>query len=74
MGDIVYSPNPYNAWSIPPNNVQNFSYLDTALGSMMQAVDGGAVGRAITRCARRLHQAELDARRVAAEVGCAQDE
>jgi hypothetical protein len=41
-GDIVHSPNPYNAWASPPNNVQNFRYLDTALRSLMQAVDGGA--------------------------------
>jgi hypothetical protein len=40
--DIVHSPNPYNAWASPPNNVQNFRYLDTALRSLMQAVDGGA--------------------------------
>jgi hypothetical protein len=41
-GNIVNSPNPYNAWTIPPDNVQNFRYLGTALGSLMQAVDGGA--------------------------------
>jgi hypothetical protein len=41
-GDIVHSPNPYNAWTVPPNNVQNFRYLDGALRSLMQAVDGGA--------------------------------
>ncbi|HEX5425439.1 MAG TPA: hypothetical protein VFW94_17955, partial [Candidatus Acidoferrales bacterium] len=40
--DIAEAPNPYNAWSVPPDNVQNFRYLDTALGSLMQAVDGGA--------------------------------
>ncbi|HET9818357.1 MAG TPA: hypothetical protein VFP92_04230, partial [Rhodanobacteraceae bacterium] len=41
-GNIVDSPNPYNAWTIPPDNVQNFRYLDSAFGSLMQAVDGGA--------------------------------
>jgi hypothetical protein len=40
--DIAEAPNPYNAWSQPPSNVQNFRYLDGALRSLMQAVDGGA--------------------------------
>jgi hypothetical protein len=40
--NIVESPNPYNAWSMPPENTRNFGYLDTALGSLERAVDGGA--------------------------------
>lgn len=40
--DISESPNPYNAWTIPPNNVQSFGYLGGAFRSLMQAVDGGA--------------------------------
>jgi hypothetical protein len=39
---IVHSPNPYNAWSMPPDNIQNFNYLGSAFDSLMQAVDGGA--------------------------------
>jgi hypothetical protein len=39
---IVHSPNPYNAWSFPPDNVRNFRYLHGAFRSLMQAVDGGA--------------------------------
>jgi hypothetical protein len=39
---IVGVPNPYNAWSMPPDNVQNFGYLTGAFASLMQAVDGGA--------------------------------
>jgi len=42
VADITEAPNPYNAWSFPPNNVQNFRYLGSAFGSLMQAVDGGA--------------------------------
>jgi hypothetical protein len=41
-GNIVDSPNPYNAWTFPPDNVQNFRYLGSAFRSLMQAVDGGA--------------------------------
>jgi hypothetical protein len=40
--DISKATNPYNAWTIPPNNVQTFGYLVGALRSLMQAVDGGA--------------------------------
>jgi len=40
--DITEAPNPYNAWTFPPNNVQNFRYLGGAFRSLMQAVDGGA--------------------------------
>jgi hypothetical protein len=40
--DISEATNPYNAWTIPPNNVQTFGYLVGALRSLMQAVDGGA--------------------------------
>src|SRR5690348_6302486 len=40
--DIAEAPNPYNAWTFPPNNVQNFRYLGGAFRSLMQAVDGGA--------------------------------
>jgi hypothetical protein len=40
--DISKATNPYNAWTIPPNNVQSFGYLVGALRSLMQAVDGGA--------------------------------
>jgi hypothetical protein len=40
--DIVHSPNPYNAWTMPPNHVQNFRFLGRAFRSLMQAVDGGA--------------------------------
>ena len=32
----------YNAWTFPPNNVQNFRYLGGAFRSLAQAVDGGA--------------------------------
>jgi hypothetical protein len=39
---IVHAPNPYNAWSFPPDNVQNFGYLEGAFRSLAQAVDGGA--------------------------------
>ncbi|MGH8184415.1 MAG: WD40/YVTN/BNR-like repeat-containing protein [Rhodanobacteraceae bacterium] len=38
--DIVDSPNPYNAWTMPPDNTQNFRFLDGALASLMRAVDG----------------------------------
>ncbi len=34
--------NPYNAWTRQPGNVHNFAYLDGALGSLMNAVDGDA--------------------------------
>jgi hypothetical protein len=40
--DIAEAPNPYNAWSFPPDNIRNFRYLDSAFDSLMQAVDGGA--------------------------------
>jgi len=40
--DITEAPNPYNAWTFPPNNVQNFRYLGGAFRSLAQAVDGGA--------------------------------
>jgi len=40
--NITDAPNPYNAWTIPPNNVQNFGYLEGAFRSLAQAVDGGA--------------------------------
>jgi hypothetical protein len=40
--DITEAPNPYNAWTFPPNNVQNFRYLAGAFRSLEQAVDGGA--------------------------------
>lgn len=40
--DIKEAPNPYNAWTVPPDNVQNFAYLEGALRSLAQAVDGGA--------------------------------
>jgi len=40
--DITEAPNPYNAWTFPPNSVQNFRYLGGAFRSLMQAVDGGA--------------------------------
>jgi photosystem II stability/assembly factor-like uncharacterized protein len=39
---IVEVPNHFNAWSMPPDNVHNFSYLTTAFGGLMHAVDGGA--------------------------------
>jgi photosystem II stability/assembly factor-like uncharacterized protein len=42
VAHIVEVPNPFNAWSMPPDNVQNFSYLTGAFASLMQAVDGGA--------------------------------
>ena len=41
-GRIVHAPNPYNAGTFPPDNVQNFRYLGSAFRSLMQAVDGGA--------------------------------
>jgi hypothetical protein len=40
--DIAEAPNPYNAWTFPPNNIQNFRYLGGAFRSLAQAVDGGA--------------------------------
>src|SRR6185437_8100663 len=40
--DITEAPNPYNAWTFPPNNIQNFRYLGGAFRSLAQAVDGGA--------------------------------
>ncbi len=39
-GDLVHVSNPYNAFAKPPNNVQNFRYLEFAFGSLMRAVDG----------------------------------
>ena len=39
---ITEAPNPYNAWTFPPDDVQNFGYLVGAFRSLMQAVDGGA--------------------------------
>jgi photosystem II stability/assembly factor-like uncharacterized protein len=39
---IIDAPNPYNAWSMPPDNTRNFMFLDTSLTSLMQAVDGGS--------------------------------
>jgi photosystem II stability/assembly factor-like uncharacterized protein len=41
-GDIVHAGNPYNVWTMPPDNTQNFRFLDEAFGSLMRAVDGGA--------------------------------
>ncbi|MBS0383486.1 MAG: hypothetical protein JSR56_13750 [Proteobacteria bacterium] len=40
--NIVKVSNPYNAWTRPPDNTQNFLYLNAAFGTLMQAVDGGA--------------------------------
>jgi hypothetical protein len=40
--DIKEAPNPYNAWTAPPDNVQNFGYLGGAFRSLVQAIDGGA--------------------------------
>ncbi|MDE2226118.1 MAG: hypothetical protein KGJ46_12670, partial [Xanthomonadaceae bacterium] len=39
---IVEVANPYNAWTMPPDNTQNFMFLGMSLHSLMQAVDGGA--------------------------------
>ncbi|MGH8115587.1 MAG: WD40/YVTN/BNR-like repeat-containing protein, partial [Rhodanobacteraceae bacterium] len=39
---IVEISNPYNAWTRPPDNTQNFLFLDSSFGALMQAVDGGA--------------------------------
>lgn len=39
---IIDVTNPYNAWTMPPDNTQNFTFLDMSLGSLMRAVDGGA--------------------------------
>jgi hypothetical protein len=40
--NIVNVPNPYNAWTFPPDNTQNFLYLGAAFDKLMRAVDGGA--------------------------------
>jgi photosystem II stability/assembly factor-like uncharacterized protein len=34
------APNPFNAWSFPPQQVQTLAFLGSALGNLMAAVDG----------------------------------
>ncbi|HJU08379.1 MAG TPA: hypothetical protein VJ727_07865 [Rhodanobacteraceae bacterium] len=42
MGGILEAPNHYNAWTMAPPGTDNFHFLDGAIGTLMQAVDGGA--------------------------------
>jgi photosystem II stability/assembly factor-like uncharacterized protein len=42
LAGITEAPNHYNAWTMAPPGTENFHFLDGAIGSLMQAVDGGA--------------------------------
>jgi len=42
LAGITEAPNQFNAWTMAPPGTDNFHFLDGALGSLAQAVDGGA--------------------------------
>src|SRR5690348_11400908 len=42
IAGITEAPNHFNAWTMGPSGTENFHFMDGALGSLMQAVDGGA--------------------------------
>ncbi|HEX6612408.1 MAG TPA: hypothetical protein VF022_00895, partial [Rhodanobacteraceae bacterium] len=42
LAGITETPNHFNAWAMAPAGTGNFHFLDGAIGSLMQAVDGGA--------------------------------
>jgi len=42
LAGITEAPNHFNAWTMAPPGTDNFHFLDGAIGSLMQAVDGGA--------------------------------
>ncbi|HET6912059.1 MAG TPA: hypothetical protein VFH71_01815 [Rhodanobacteraceae bacterium] len=42
LAGITEASNRYNAWTMAPPGTDNFHFLDGAIGSLMQAVDGGA--------------------------------
>jgi len=42
LAGITEAPNHFNAWTMAPSGTDNFHFLDGAIGSLMQAVDGGA--------------------------------
>jgi hypothetical protein len=42
LAGITETPNHFNAWAMAPPGTDNFHFLDGAIGSLMQAVDGGA--------------------------------
>jgi hypothetical protein len=42
IGGITEAPNHFNAWTMAPAGTDNLHFLGGAIGSLMQAVDGGA--------------------------------
>src|SRR6185312_12983328 len=42
LAGITEAPNHFNAWTMAPAGTDNFHFMDGAIGSLMQAVDGGA--------------------------------
>src|SRR5690348_13884889 len=42
LAGITEAPNHFNAWTMAPPGTDNFHFMDGAIGSLIQAVDGGA--------------------------------